>query len=54
MVELSHNLSHPLLAIVLKPVISTRDEHKLGCCYPPIMENQMEKNMENDMETRGI
>ena len=27
----------------------------LGCCYilPPIMENQMEKNMENDMETGG-
>ena len=22
--------------------------------YPPIMENQMEKNMENEMETRGI
>ena len=21
--------------------------------YPPIMENQMEKKMENDMETRG-
>ena len=22
--------------------------------YPPIMENQMEKKMENEMETRGI
>ena len=22
--------------------------------YPPIMENQMEKNMENEMETRGM
>ena len=22
--------------------------------YPPIMENQMEKKMENDMETGGI
>ena len=23
-------------------------------CYPPIMENQMEKKMENEMETGGI
>ena len=22
--------------------------------YPPIMENQMEKNMENEVKTRGI
>ena len=23
-------------------------------CYPPIMENQMEKNMENEMDMWGI
>ena len=28
-------------------------EHKLRD-YPPIMENQMEKKMENEMETGGI
>ena len=25
-----------------------------GGLYPPIMENQMEKKMENEMETKGI
>ena len=25
----------------------------MGLYYPPIMENQMEKNMENEMETGG-
>ena len=26
----------------------------IGLYYPPIMENQMEKKIENDMETGGI
>ena len=47
-----HFLSHCFIPQLTKSWVAVK-ELKLRD-YPPIMENQMEKKMENEMETGGI